>query len=610
MKENLLLNDFDIMKTREITDHFIVEACESLAKDDANDFSFFTKNGKNVLFIILRQYLPSLKKECMSEGNTDTFLPENSFSEIKKLFSDDLMYNSNNLLKICIFFDEHQIMKKVNCGAAINSLLSSFKLQSLYNFLVDVEQKFYDKIVARTCCHLVTCILIFLAELPKYYYLYPPDEMLKESDTFNENINKKINSNKTDFPIKKNNKIREIVQEFEDKACQALTQNTSNSNAYNFIEKEGSTFFFYILRRFFISDYDETSPSLVSGSFPANAINLFRQEKAIFHTERAGDLRALKRICEIFDEYRILQYVGVGKSLNSLLDAIKLIDIFVFLIEIKNMGMTAFHDLKVGPTCCHLITNYLLLLAYMPGFYQKYTHPADLSKKNIVEAQKIAMRNELPLAKARPFIFNDYKGELINPSDGTRNVAFKVTSFKLMLKGLESSSNQEFKNKLKSVGYKTGFSFGRELEKELKKRSKIDKKYYDPKELIQFWFDFDREAGFGRFEYAGFSKSMFIKEQSLIGSITLHNNFLLDEDSPVDKTLIAFIEGYIEGVLNCIFVPQILQSDRRKSDNIIFEIQHESKIEENKTTIFQVSFKSDPERSVISYVADRESIWV
>ena len=232
----------------------------------------------------------------------------------------------------------------------------------------------------------------------------------------------------------------------------------------------------------------------------------------------------------------------------------------------------------------------------------------------------MAISYELPLTKARPFLIDPEEGMLINPADHSkhpRNIALKITTFLSLLKGIKAAfdsgndhilhdkdkdKDKDLKTIFKEVGYSPGFTFGIQMEEELKERYK-ELEMIPPYKLIEGWFQFDRDAGFGHFIYDGFKASNFLKgdisenpdsKKIKIGTITLKNNFLLepDENGNIDVNMVYLIAGYIEGVINVLFVKNELRNNHRKSDTIIFELGNDISSSRDSRALFRFSNQS------------------
>lgn len=186
----------------------------------------------------------------------------------------------------------------------------------------------------------------------------------------------------------------------------------------------------------------------------------------------------------------------------------------------------------------------------------------------------------------RTFSHEAERGTLINPSDGTRNVSFKVETFQLLLMGLkggykdiiakvekESINGAEesvgknnkaakplikqewFIGLLRASGMRCGERFGQALEKDW---SGIE---LSQDEKIKRWCEFDSDVGFGRFKMD--MSTLFIKGGMLSElDIIMRESFLTacddtvfnrsDGDEEQNHQFCSFMEGYIQGVLNNI----------------------------------------------------------
>lgn len=141
---------------------------------------------------------------------------------------------------------------------------------------------------------------------------------------------------------------------------------------------------------------------------------------------------------------------------------------------------------------------------------------------------------------------NRERGLIINQSDGTRNISYKVDTINRMLsvvyqKVCSLVSIDEAEKVLHEMGYDSGSSFGRVMNEkwELEDNMSINDK-------ITMWCDFDSEVGWGRFR-----NNLVVDEEegTVTGTIDIHENFLCYNRKKDDVKICGFLKGYCEGVL-------------------------------------------------------------
>lgn len=141
---------------------------------------------------------------------------------------------------------------------------------------------------------------------------------------------------------------------------------------------------------------------------------------------------------------------------------------------------------------------------------------------------------------------NRKRGIIINQSDNTRNISYKVDTINRMLSVVYTkvsalTSQTDATQLLYDMGYDSGSAFGRvmnerwELENDL---SLMDK--------ISMWCDFDSEVGWGRFV-----NNLVIDEDAgtLTGTLDINENFLCYNRKKNDVKICNFLKGYCEGVI-------------------------------------------------------------
>jgi MinD-like ATPase involved in chromosome partitioning or flagellar assembly len=138
-------------------------------------------------------------------------------------------------------------------------------------------------------------------------------------------------------------------------------------------------------------------------------------------------------------------------------------------------------------------------------------------------------------------------GEMRNPDDKQRNVAFKVVTFLTFLNEFYKTLNEQFKDHpsgeekcvqvtneaFSNSGVQCGNAFGKAFVKQLEENGIFDKR-----EQIEHWCAFDTRAGFGIMDYDDSKKI-----------IKIENPFILDSATTDGRDYTAFFTGYVVGVL-------------------------------------------------------------
>lgn len=120
-----------------------------------------------------------------------------------------------------------------------------------------------------------------------------------------------------------------------------------------------------------------------------------------------------------------------------------------------------------------------------------------------------------------------------------RNTRLRLTTIQMIVASLVTYID-DYEEALRDTGKRVGGSFARDLLRELSKH----KKTLTTKELLNFWTEYDSNAGLGRLNFDNFNLD------TNTGEIRLNYSFLASNGGVEDRRLCSFLEGYIEGVLN------------------------------------------------------------
>ena len=136
-------------------------------------------------------------------------------------------------------------------------------------------------------------------------------------------------------------------------------------------------------------------------------------------------------------------------------------------------------------------------------------------------------------------------GEIQNPDDEKRNVAFKVETFLEFLNNFFESlkdsgcpNPEATMNKaLTNAGFECGKAFGSALISKWNEDKNSDTE--TPTQKIKKWCEFDTRAGFGEMTY-----------DENKGTLEVKNLFIVDTNITGERDYSAFFTGYVKGVLD------------------------------------------------------------
>lgn len=209
---------------------------------------------------------------------------------------------------------------------------------------------------------------------------------------------------------------------------------------------------------------------------------------------------------------------------------------------------------------------------------------------NMSLADAMGFNGDLLEEQDRLFKLEVHSGAMINPNDGSRNVAFKVETFQMLMEGLsqgiEGTSEvhtERLEALLTSAGLHCGHRFGEVLAPQFRNASRIG-----PQEKLTRWCDFDSDVGFGRFELD--IDSLSIRGKWLLEcSVILHQSFLAPADDVRstpghhDHKYCFFMIGYLKGVLGELLnvsaddltvTHEVLRrQSKERSDSCVFHVK-------------------------------------
>jgi len=367
------------------------------------------------------------------------------------------------------------------------------------------------------------------------------------------------------------------------------------------LKEHGNELLFMAIRLYFTEDSLNSNENINLNTtafcmLPNKAKQAINDSRNYFMGYRKNDINATKFLCEIMDKYNIYNMVTrpYKEKLSSFINLSKLHETFYNFKNFDKYNSDEFaikiFYFRFVSICQELIYYATVykgdkLLRNMYEVIYKLDNKKITTNTELIEElkekddkyiedffsklQDINQNYQLDSQKSiKEFTLNKESGILKNKTDNNRNISFKVETFNTLLKGvIDAIPKNKQKEVLKSAGLKPGKEFGQWIIKDLENRE-----IFDAREQINAWFDFDSDVGFGSFEKEGFTQDNFIgaafsNKSHEIGKIILKNNFLL-EDKNNSEILVYFMAGYIEGILNTLFIYKKNQKTEIKVKNI------------------------------------------
>jgi len=354
---------------------------------------------------------------------------------------------------------------------------------------------------------------------------------------------------------------------------------------------------FFILRRLVLEEEKKDDYSVKLGGRGFNGLgtetaDFLQKKSSLFNKSNNKDIHNLKNICEVFDDYNIVEIIARNNHISSA-SSYSMINLQKLHSSINSIadGENNKLDIFTKTITRNLILSSMTLLSLLYKLIEERifnTHDEyandylETRKAEIIELYKIQDISDL----AKKLFFLDKKtGKLLNPSDGSRNVSFKVETFNTILNVVNN------KNILFDAGYQPGVKFGNTFNDIL-----IKENIFTPIEIIKKWFEFDSDVGFGSFHLEGFDGRSFLmssldsQKNNIVGYIYIEYNFL--KESKYYSDIKLFLAGYVQGVLDGIFIKNNIFSEDAKSfnTNTYFEVKETS--EDGKNSKYEVSIKN------------------
>jgi len=257
----------------------------------------------------------------------------------------------------------------------------------------------------------------------------------------------------------------------------------------------------------------------------------------------------------------------------------------------------------------HLLANFTHITQEIERIRDSYT------KLNPIESKMSYLRQGKREKDKRSFVWYKFRGMLINQSDGSRNIAFKVETFVNILstifKGIveylgpkEQLPVQDVSEIAKSIimeaGYQSGSRFGWTMHEIFQQESRP----LNLEEKIKKWCAFDSDVGFGMLDLAKEvereqKETNGYKYEDLAFSIQLSDNFLVFKQEASDVNLCCFMRGYIQGVLEKITGQPLIVTHRTT--------QCEQFIPDQDYCIFEVKTDEEALTGILSDIERKQS---
>lgn len=342
----------------------------------------------------------------------------------------------------------------------------------------------------------------------------------------------------------------------------------------------------------------------------------------------------LRDICALFDDPEVDFFLNAGETYNDYLSLLKsynfqqISDLINDAIQSNEKSEYIILGLQQALTLItvllkvrmeetfeinkyHLLVNYEHIKSELDRIKALSLHKITKTKSTlhyIDEEEKDKKEGK------REFQWIKYRGTLVNPTDNSRNIAFKVETFVNILSTIYEGMSREIlaveknikeesvenlarilpKKILLESGYESGSSFGWTMQEILRKEFtgvSLKTENITIAHKIQKWCEFDSDVGFGKLSLKNFDEKDVDEHTIYKFSIQLIDNFMVFKRDQYQANLNSFMSGYIKGVLERILQqPLIIKHNPwehsqqfRANDYCIFYL--ETNIEELKENL-------------------------
>jgi predicted hydrocarbon binding protein len=211
----------------------------------------------------------------------------------------------------------------------------------------------------------------------------------------------------------------------------------------------------------------------------------------------------------------------------------------------------------------HLLANFSDMTEEVRRIRESYT------KLSGLESRLSYIETEEPATSKREFEWYKMRGMLINSSDGSRNIAFKVETFVNILASIyegmvenlvpkDGLSTRDVDQMAKSIIFESGYLSGSKFGWTMHELYQQERKLLELKEKVEKWCAFDSDVGFGMLSLDGEiereekTSEAGHRYDDLALRIKLTDNFIVYKQETWQVNLCSFMCGYIQGVLEKI----------------------------------------------------------
>jgi len=348
-----------------------------------------------------------------------------------------------------------------------------------------------------------------------------------------------------------------------------------------------------LFKELLVSIIDKVHRKLTSktevGKFFLDKINSLSNDKNGNNVDL--NLVDLPDLCEVFDDKEIDIFINAEGRYNDFANLLKSFN-FHKIVEIiddcKNGNVRENVEyIKLGLQQALNLVTALLLARQSSMQITQYHLLANFSHiKNELERIRSLSLHKITKHESKLYYLNDeeeneegtrefqwikYRGTLVNPTDGSRNIAFKVETFVNIISTIfdgihDSILNFDVSTKISKIeklarvipkqiifksGYKSGSKFGWTMQEILRKEFKDseNKGTLSTEQKIDKWCLFDSDVGFGKLSLKDYSERNISGFKEYSFTINLIDNFMVYKRDYDRSNLNSFIAGYIQGVL-------------------------------------------------------------
>lgn len=308
----------------------------------------------------------------------------------------------------------------------------------------------------------------------------------------------------------------------------SFIQKSLDMGEYDVVIKECSTLFELSLKRIF-------KEAIITLPFEERS-ELFECEKKIGKGKKGVHDFTFGELVGLFRESRLMS--KWTKHSSKELGLISSLD-FGPIVNLRNQIT---HDgFKCSRYEAELINNYLRNLLATFGLADLKSSISTSFRKDCPEPTKQVSTDK------KVFKYYPDRGIIINPSDDSRNVSFKVETlnriFDTIFREIALISNTQ---KAQEILWKSGYDSGRSFGSIMNSKWELEQNILSINDKISKWCDFDSDVGWGRF-----INNLDVNEDLGVinGAFIISENFQNYNRGKEDALICNFVRGYSEGVI-------------------------------------------------------------